>query len=64
MEDKEKALIGLYKRLKNKTCENALLTYAEGLVTGQDALRAEYGVNPAELPGKSGGKAPEGRDAA
>jgi len=44
MTEKEKGLIGLFKKLESDKCKNDLIFHAEAMVRAQEALKADYGL--------------------
>jgi phosphoribosylamine-glycine ligase len=61
MTDKEKGLLGLFRKLESKKNQNDVIFQTEAMVRAQEALKADYGLVGPDAPlfngiGFGGGK--------
>jgi hypothetical protein len=50
MTDREKGLVGLFRKLESKKCRDDVIFQAEAMVRAQEALKADYGLVGPDAP--------------
>jgi hypothetical protein len=50
LNDDDKRLVELARKLESPKCKKDLLLYAEGMVRAQEALKADYGLVGQDAP--------------
>jgi hypothetical protein len=61
MTEREKGLLGLFRKLESEKCRDDVIYQAEAMVRAQEALKADYGLVGPDAPlfsgvGPGGGK--------
>jgi hypothetical protein len=61
MTEREKGLVGLFRKLESEKCRDDVIYQAEAMVRAQEALKADYGLMGPDAPlfnglGPTGGK--------
>jgi phosphoribosylamine-glycine ligase len=60
MTDREKGLLGLFRRLESEKSRDDVIYQAEAMVRAQEALKADYGLVGPDAPLFNGIAAPAG----
>jgi hypothetical protein len=50
MTEREKGLLGLFRKLESEKCRDDVIYQAEAMVRAQEALRADYGLVGLDAP--------------
>jgi hypothetical protein len=63
MTEREKGLLGLFRKLESEKCRDDVIYQAEAMVRAQEALKADYGLVGLDAPlfnsqGPAGGGKP------